>query len=349
MLFRPFITEHIFCGAIPDLGVRSDVLVLSMPTPYEGIDEVHVHLGSRTTVELTNFKGFVGLHELQDKQHGIPMVWQYNMIVAAGWSSVAKQYVDLPYYMFPWSPRYFTHLDSSDIFQRVVPPYHDAIRHKLAGCCIKCLGQKVGCGQREGWQCRQCGYLECQPAVYEDKLRAEGTYHLASTVVYALSPPLQHLLQCAKAAVQYNGGPKLTKNQRSQLTGLVQSSFVGGDAEIELRLIAAVDAYQRVVFRNGTMTEIASRNIGRLGFRAPPYSTSRQSANACTPHLGVADYRVALSLVDNALETPGVVHWKEECLWMWSGFVSSRIYIVARIVEESEIHLVIGFKFEQPN
>jgi hypothetical protein len=65
--------------------------------------------------------------------------------------------------------------------------------------------------------------------------------------------------------------------------------------------------------------------------------------------MGVADYRVALGLVDNALERPGVVHWKEECLWMMSGFVSARIYIVARIKGEGEMYIALGFKFEQPN
>lgn len=282
-----------------------------------------------------------------EKQYGIRMVWEYDLIVAIGWNRMTNTIVDIPWYMFPWSPCLFTHLDAPDIFQCPVQPFLGPISHRLVAACCKCSKQKVKCVQQDGLQCDHCGYMECVPGQKEDLGRIGACYKLADSVFFALSPPYQHLIMCAKVAASFNGGPTMSCDRRAQLGALVQASFVGGDESIERIMIEGMDAYQKVVFQNGTMKVVDSRCVNRLGFNAPPYSTARQAAMACTPHLGVADYRVALTLLDNALEKAGVVCWKDECVWTGSEFVSARIFSVARIMDANTIFIAIGFKFQK--
>lgn len=313
-----------------------------MPEPYEGIDEIHAYIGNRTGVELANFSGFVQLHGLKEGRHGISMVWQYDVVMAIGWNRMAGIVVDIPWYMFPWSPRLFSQLDAPDVLHRPVPPLQATIYHQLAARCRKCAGDKVRCVPAEGLQCNHCNYMECVPSRKETIARIDACYGLAQSVFFALSPPYQHLLMCTKTAASYNGGPKMSHTQRTQLGALVRDSFVGGDTNIA---IEGVDAYQKVVFRSGKMSVLDSMGIGELGFPAPPYLNPRKMASSCTPHLGVADYRVALTIVDNALEEPGIVHWKEECVWKGGHFMSARIFSVASIPDVDTIFIVIGFKW----
>jgi len=68
----------------------------------------------------------------------------------------------------------------------------------------------------------------------------------------------------------------------------------------------------------------------------------------CTPHFGVAEYITAVSLLDNALNSPGMVFGVETYIMKRDGdTVMARLLISATIVTEGDIRFVIGWIFKK--
>jgi hypothetical protein len=309
------------------------------------MDELHMYVEAPCDQELENVRGLVMLHGLVEKRMGLHLMWRYERVLAVGWNSLVDMVVDVPWFLFPVSPCVFTHLDSPGIFSRPVCSLEGAVPHRLLTTCSKCLCNKRTCQPAEGMRCLGgCGPLECEPGRHELAARINACYNLATSTFFALSPPYQHLLMCTKSTRNYNGGYKMGREQRLRLSALVESSYLGGDEKIERLILEGVDAYQRVVFQHGHMTELVNHGVEAFGFPLPPYRTKKQAASCCTPDLGMADCGSALGMIDNALRSPGVIHWREECIF--GRFATARVFIAATIADIETVYMTIGFKWQ---
>lgn len=321
-------------------------IVLKVGNTLQHADEVHVFPGNHTPgKELSNFIYLTQLLELK-LEGGGSRLWEYDWLVAVAYNSMFKVYVDLP------SPRAMpclNHADSyDDIFNRPVSPDSVPIHHELARTCSKCSGKpKNRCTRREGFRCHACRDAMCVPVSEEDEARHGACFRVAKQCFPALCPAYQHLLMCVKAKANWGGEPKMEKALRNDLTELVRKTGLGGNEEIDKRVVDSSDAYQQVCFDGGEMI-VVKESAGVRGFRRPPFATKKQKTSAPTPHLGLANYRDAINMIDSALEKPGMACWRDDCVWMGGQtFVMARVYISARIVSEGTMYLTLGYKFKK--
>lgn len=327
-------------------NMQGKPIVLSVGNTLQHADEVHVFAGNHTPgKQLSNFTYLMELLELKLKDGG-SRLWEYDWVAAVAYNSVFDQYVDIP------SPRVMpclNHAESfNDIFARPVSPKSVIIRHEMASACSKCSGKpKKKCTRKDGFQCHACRGEQCFPTDKEDVARHSACFRVAKKCFPALCPAFQHLLLCTKTQANWGGDPKMDSALRKDLTDLVRRTGLGGNEEIDQKIIDSSDAHQQVLFQNGKMT-LVRESAGVRGFRRPPFYTKKEAASAPTPHLGLASYRDALNLIDSALERPGMACWKEDCIWMGErSFVIARIYMSARIPKEGTMYLTLGYKFQK--
>lgn len=352
MMFEPFSTLHLRLGDVPAaLSERSmnplHKTIMTMPESYMGIDEIHIYTGRPTGNELLNFKGFIQHNNLIHPT-GATLVWNYDVIIAVGINALSQIEVDIPISMFPWTIPLYHHLDTPGIFD--LPVTHDfPITHKLASRCAQCVQSKVACVPAEGMQCQRCEPGGCMATDLEEKARIKACFNAAAANAFALSPPFQHLIQSVKARLKYNGAPKMPYQDRAALTRLVQEEYVGVDEGSDSLIINNADAYQVVRFYKGELHFNLSSNVedNREGFHYHEDKGKKCKLAACVPHLGLPSWELAYSLIDNALQRPGKVHWLNSCVWRRGAFVNARIYMNATILAENDITMTIGWVFKK--
>ena len=345
MVFLPFEVYPVTWEDIPGTVSRVPI-VLKLPPRLDGahdFDEIHVFVGGKTGAVLRNFTLFVQLHGLTHAD-GVSIEWNFTGVVAAGYSSLHKRYVDLPSnFMVPGTPSLFTLEEAApDIFAR--PVVQQLATHVMATTCKRCDGQNTACVRLEGWRCLKCMPAQCTSLPKEESARSSGCYNHAAALFPFLQPAFQHLIQSCKAAVKYDGHPKMLRGQQAELTALIRGFYLSETEGWDRVVVDNSPEYQRVVFQNGKLTIIESKGDSRLGFQTPLSGEKRHRAAVCVPHLGLADYGAAVALLDNALGVPGQVFWKEDCVRLGGGFRTVRIFVVASIPQENVVYVTLGFK-----
>lgn len=346
LVFLPFEVYPVTWEDIPGTVSRVPV-VLKLPPCLDGsrnFDEIHVFVGCKTGAILRNFALFVQMHGLTHVD-GISIEWNFVGVVAAAFNSLRKRYVDLPSnFMVPGTPSLFTLQEAApDIFTR--PVEQQLATHVMATTCKRCDGQNTACVRLEGWRCLKCIPAQCTSLVKEETARSSACYNHAASMFPFLQPSFQHLIQSCKVAVKYDGLPKMLRGQQAELTALIRRCYLSSHREGWDRVVIDNSPeYQRVVFHSGMLTVIESHGDGRLGFQSPRTDEKRQRAAVCVPHLGLADYGSAVTLLDNALGMPEKVFWKEDCVRIGGGFRTVRIFVVASIPRENAVYITLGFK-----
>lgn len=350
MVFLPFSTSHKPFVDVQSLLAEYDIgehnmVEMILPHPQESVDRVHVFFGRPSDVELLNFKGFMKHNQLETPC-GATFLWNYDVIIAVGINSMTGVAVDLVPSMFPWTKLFYSHYDSPNIFHQ--PLATDwAPQHMLVRKCRDCSREKRTCVPVVGMACNACDPGRCVPGTTEQLARIKECYDVMVGMSFALSPAYQHLIQCVKASSYYNGKPKMSSITRAALVNLVKIRYCGGSVASEYLVKSSSESHQVVRVVDGYMLVEGVNMEGIYGFDAHLNRKERKvKAASVVPHFGLPRFEWAVSLIDNALQNPGYVHWIEDCVMYRDGFRTCRILIVARITSENNMGFVVGWTFK---
>jgi hypothetical protein len=313
------------------------LLIVNLPQPTWGVDEIHAYLGVNSDHRLSNFDVFVE-HNHLNVLHG---AWRYNCIVAVGFNRDLGIYMSLVDSMFPWPYTFRDHLSFPGILRAPLIRNYMPM-HTLASTCASCAEGHVSCKRGEGVSCLNCE-SRCRIGDGEGEARTLRCYKAVTAASATLCPPFQHLIQCAKAASGFNGNPKMSVAMRRQLKSLVEEVYAGAVYDVGKLIKERADSYQEVQCKMGVLTEIESRNMtGEYGFRVDGRPFMR-----IAPHFGMSAYYGAYSMMNCALCHPDRVFCFEGSLMFGSGFRVGRLYINASIATESDVRFVVGWKFKK--
>lgn len=349
MVFMPFSTSHKpfvdVASLLESYGIgEHQVIKMALPQPQEDLNMVKVYFGKPSDVELLNFKGFMDYNQLQTP-NGATYLWRYDVIVVVGFCGDVV--VDVPPSMFPWPRLYYSNYDNPDIFLCPImadwPP-----QHMLMCKCFNCTREKRACVPVIGMGCNTCAPGKCSPSSGEELARIRKCYDVMVSMSFALSPPYQHLIQSVKTFSRYNGEPKMSSRSRARLVYVVKELYRGAGSLAGEQLIKLhAHAHQVVCVVDGQMVVENHNMKGLYGFNANVHRhENKAKAASIVPHFGLPRFELAVSLVNNALQSPGWVFWLEDCVMYGSGFRTVRLMITARINSEHNMMFVVGWVFK---
>jgi hypothetical protein len=341
LVFFPFHTSMVTFDTLDQLldGFNAHMLHhrVSFLNAHGPFDRADFFVGNRRETSLANVQRFFNYNEWDNDR-----IWNFDVVVMVGYNSGTNVIVDVPAAVFPWCIDFYGVSGSNILDQPLLQLVDD---HVLTAACQACYDGARRCSLGRMTNCEKCFGGTCKPQINKelDNLRAhyfEALMKERST----LCPSFQYLIACCGTRYGYNKA--FTSNDKCILGKIFETAVEGRDLAKEMFIRDKCSAYQLVVYENGALKTVETREIGdRLGFRN--YVASKKGKTAMRivmPCFGISDPRRSFSFFNAAMNKPGEVFVADFNVWDKKlNATVVRMMIMAQFESVDKIYVMVGW------